>query len=104
MKRKRLKRPEENLVKEELKKIFNKRKLQMNSERTLELTISRDNIISQVASFLYALGVIKESEEITDIKFGSALMAYNKQEIPIKVKFKEGVHVLKFNGKSNKKT
>ena len=57
----------------------------MNSERSIELTISRDNVVSQVAAFLAAIGVVKDNEEILDIKFGDI----HKDQIPIKISFKE---------------
>jgi len=57
----------------------------MNSERLIELTISRDNVVSQVAAFLAAIGVVKDYEDILDIKFGDT----QQDQIPIKIKFKE---------------
>ena len=57
----------------------------MNSERSIELIISRDNVVSQVAAFLAAIGVVKDHEEILDIKFGDT----HKELVPITVCFKE---------------
>lgn len=55
----------------------------MNSE--LSLTISRSNIVDQVASFLYATGKVPHSKEIEDIEFSFM----NLTEVPIKVTLKE---------------
>lgn len=68
----------------------------MNSPRTVEMYISRSNVVDQVASFLYSIGVFKEfglqQEEIINIEFDGI----NKDIVPIKVTFKEGVEIRKF--------
>jgi len=61
------------------------RRRTMNSERSIQLTISRDNVVSQVAAFLVAIGVIRDNEEIVDIKFGDV----SKELVPITICFKE---------------
>jgi hypothetical protein len=52
----------------------------MNS-RTIELALSRSNIVDQVASLLYATGVVYDNENISNIQFG----AMNEEIVPIKV-------------------
>lgn len=43
----------------------------MNSKRSSirEVTISRDNIVAQVAAFLYTTGVVSDKEEVINIQF-----------------------------------
>lgn len=58
----------------------------MNSQRTLEMTISRDNMVSQIAAFLYAIGIVHGNEEVINIQFTDV----NQELVPIKVIIKGG--------------
>ena len=41
--------------------------------REIELTISRQNVIDQVAAMLYAAGIVHDNEEVIDIEFKEVL-------------------------------
>lgn len=54
-----------------------------------ELTISRQNIVDQVASFLYFTKTIPESQEITNIQFSDLFGYSGTQLCKLKVYIKE---------------
>lgn len=58
---------------------------------TKELTISRQTIVDQVASFLYSVGAIPHSKEIKDIEFSS--LSTDSDQVKLKVKVREEVEV-----------
>lgn len=68
-------------------------------ERTIEMAISgdtfRSNAIASLTQFLRAVGTIKRSEEITDVKINWASVI-NAETIPLEITFKE------VNGKPEK--
>lgn len=59
----------------------------MNSE--LSLTISRSNIVDQVASFLYATGKVPHSQEISNIQFSDLFGSSDTEYCTLKVFTKE---------------
>jgi len=71
----------------------------MNSKRikTVSLTISKDNIISQVAAFLYATGSIPENCEVLDIIF----FEREGDQVPIEVIIKKDLEVRAFRATLN---
>lgn len=71
---------------------------QLPTCRTIETTINRDTIVSQVAAFLYAVGIVHDDEHILNIQFGELFGASDKELVPIKIelKKKQRVEVLKY--------
>ena len=65
--------------------------------RTIETVINRDTIVSQVAAFLYAAGIVNDDEHITNIQFGELFGASTTEHVPIKIFFKQpqSVEVIK---------
>ena len=59
-----------------------------NGIRELETSISFDNIQDQVASFLYATGTVRHSEDILSIEFNDP-DPKSQGIVPIKVKFRK---------------
>lgn len=59
-----------------------------NRFETLETTISRDNIVSQVAALLYATGFVKDNQEITNIQFGELFGSSDTELVPLTVSIK----------------
>jgi hypothetical protein len=67
------------------------RRPRMNSE-PLNLTLSRSNIVDQVAALLYATGAVHDNEEITNIQFSDLFGVSATEFTSIKVFTKERTH------------
>lgn len=65
--------------------------------RVIETTINRDTIVSQVAAFLYAAGIVNDDEHISNIQFGELFGASDTELVPIKIHLKmpQRVEVIK---------
>jgi hypothetical protein len=72
----------------------------MNS-KVLDISISRTNIVDQVAALLYATGVVNNRDNITNIQFGELFGASDTELVPLKVYINKEVEVelLETNGK-----
>lgn len=57
--------------------------------RTIETTINRDIIVSQVAAFLYAASIVHDDEHIQNIQFGELFGASDTELVPIKIELKK---------------
>lgn len=70
----------------------------MNSftTRTIKLSLNRKTIEDQIAAFLYAIGVVKDNEDVAEIKMEWSDKA---DVIPLELKIKKEVEVklLKLN-------
>ena len=55
--------------------------------RTIEMSISKSQIIDQVAALMYAYGVVNDNEEIKDIQFPG--LTGTEEVVPIKVTFRK---------------
>ena len=53
----------------------------MKKSKPTVLSINRNTVVDQVASFLYSTGAVSSSKEITDIKFGNCSEELVKLEI-----------------------
>lgn len=60
-----------------------------NSLRTLEKTISIDQLKDHVGALLYSLGYISHDELITKLEFGDLKVGVPKGELPIKFTIKK---------------
>lgn len=54
--------------------------------REIELTLSRQNIVDQIAALLYATGIVFDDEHVVDIVFEGA---GGNETVPIKVCLKK---------------
>lgn len=57
--------------------------------RTIELALSKSSIEDQVAALLYAIGVVKDNEEVLGIDFGT----FSNGTVPLKIKIKKDQEV-----------
>jgi len=55
-----------------------------NGIRTIETSISVDNIKDQVIAFLYAIGVVHDNEGVVDLKMGEM----NNNLVPLAIQIK----------------
>lgn len=53
--------------------------------REIELTISRQNVVDQIAALLYATGVIYDNEHVIDIVYEGA---GGNETVPLKIRLK----------------
>lgn len=64
--------------------------------RTITLNMSKSNVDAQIAAFLYAMGIVHDSEEVMSISYGPMEDPSVPMEITIRRRLE--VEVLKFNG------
>lgn len=62
----------------------------MHSERSI--MINRTNIVNQVAAFLYAIGEVPDSEDITNIQFSDLFGASTEEFCKAKIFTTKEVH------------
>lgn len=70
-------------------------------ERTLSICLRKEAVIDQLASLLYATGVVKDSENISNIEFEKFVKDVDGNDgLPIKftIKKEKEVRVIKHNG------
>jgi hypothetical protein len=63
---------------------YRRRKMNSNGIRTIETSISVDNIKDQVIAFLYAIGVVHDNEGVVDITMGEV----NNNLVPLAIQIK----------------
>lgn len=57
-----------------------------NGIRFVECTISKDNIENQIIAFLYAVGIVKDNEDVLSLKFLPRKENIDKTLVPLKIK------------------
>lgn len=62
--------------------------------REIELTLSRQNVVDQIAALLYATGIVHDNEHVLDIDFS---VGENLVPMKIKLKREQEVTLIKLN-------
>lgn len=57
--------------------------------REIELTLNRQQIVDQVAALLYALGIVRDDEHVSNIQFKDLFGSSTTELAPIKVCIKK---------------
>lgn len=71
--------------------------MQVPDYREIELTLNRQQIVDQVAALLYALGIVRDDEHVTNIQFKELFGASTTELAPIKVCLKKQQEVITIN-------
>lgn len=73
--------------------------MSVSKSRTLELSLNRKTIEDQIAALLYALGYVKDSEDIISIDFANSYLKTEFQgTVPLTIKLRKRPKVLRSKG------